>query len=111
MNTCALNVGRLSHPGELGAATFRNVTSAGLVTRNPQNGPWQGGCPQLSGVRGLTCAKTDVPPWGNVPGGTNQGTFQPHDDETKSGRCRRLVRADARRLNMSTISQQVTPTE
>src|SRR5450631_4141094 len=90
-NTYALNADRLSHQAELGSATFRNVTSAGLVTRKPSERALARGCPQLSGVRGLTCAETDVPPWGNVPGGTNQGTFQPHDDQTKSGRCPHLA--------------------
>jgi predicted DNA-binding transcriptional regulator AlpA len=43
---------------------------AGLVTRKPSERAWARGCPQLSGERALTSAKTNAPPGGCVPGGT-----------------------------------------
>ena len=43
---------------------------AGLVTQEPSERALARGCPQLSGERALTSAKTNAPPWGCVPGGT-----------------------------------------
>jgi len=47
-----------------------NVPPAGLVTQKPSERALAMGCPQLSGERALTSAKTNAPPWGCVPGGT-----------------------------------------
>jgi hypothetical protein len=49
---------------------FGTLPPAGLVTRKPSEGALAMGCPQLSGERALTSAKTNAPPWGCVPGGT-----------------------------------------
>src|SRR5664280_1971087 len=56
--------------GEPGSATLWNVTSRGSGHPKTLRRALARGCPQLSGERGLTCAKTNVPRWVNVPGGT-----------------------------------------
>ena len=67
-----VEIDRHSHPAELGLQRFGTYLPR-VWSTEPSEWALARGCPQLSGVRSLTCANTNAPPWGHVPGGTNQG--------------------------------------
>src|SRR5450631_2871655 len=74
--------GRVEHrsaesPSRAGVGNVSERTFAGLVSRKPSERALARGCPQLSGVRGLTCAKTDAPLGGTCLGVRIRGRSSP----------------------------------
>ena len=72
VNTCALHIDWRSHRASGDRQRFGTYLRGSGHPKTLRTGLGKE-CPQLSGVRGLTCAKTDVPPLGERAWGYESG--------------------------------------